>query len=115
MIEECKICGSKKIKEEYSGIIRDGGIGKYTKSPVTMFKCEDCNTIWHEPILDTHNYYESDEYRLSLEDSVEEADFYKIHDKESIDKLSYTGMFLEIRWLQILDADAGHFWIWYLV
>lgn len=43
----CKLCNSKNVNIIYNGKIRDGHVGNYTTSDVQMFKCCDCNTIWH--------------------------------------------------------------------
>lgn len=56
-----------------------------------MYQCNDCDVIWHKPVLENNSYYESEEYRKSLEGTSEENDFYKLHDKESLDKFLYTG------------------------
>lgn len=87
----CSICNSNNIRIIYQGKIRDGGLKRYTKQMVNMYQCQDCDVIWHEPILETKEYYESEEYRNSLEGSSEELNFYKLHDKESLDKFQYTG------------------------
>lgn len=91
MIIYCKLCKSENIKVEYHGLIRDGGLGKYTDDSVTMYRCLACGVIWHEKLLDSLEYYKSDEYRRSLEGTVNEEDFYRLHDKETLAKLSYTG------------------------
>lgn len=88
---KCKICKGESIEIIYHGLIRNGGLGKYTKERVLMYSCKDCGAIWHEPILDNKEYYESQEYRKSLEGTSEEEDFYRLHDKESMDKFTYTG------------------------
>ena len=87
----CKICGSEKVKIVYEGIIRDGGLGKYTDDPVKVWRCMECNAFWHDQTKNLKQYYESNEYRESLEGTVEERDFYELHDKESLDKFKYTG------------------------
>lgn len=87
----CKLCGSKNVVITYKGIIRDGGLGHFTEAPIIMWKCEECKAIWHDPILSNKEYYESQEYRESLEGTSEEVDFYRLHDKESADKFLYTG------------------------
>ena len=73
-------------------MIRNGGLGKYTENAVDMWQCENCGVIWHEPVIeDTKAYYESKEYRNSLEGSTEQEMFYKLHDRETLDKFEYTG------------------------
>lgn len=89
---ECKLCGSKNIKIIYHGIIRNGGLGKYTEKEIPVYQCTACNVIWHDnQFQDSQTYYESAEYRNSLEGSTEEKQFYLLHDKETLDKLLYTG------------------------
>lgn len=85
---KCKLCGSGNVKRIYTGIIRDGGLGQYTKDTVDVFQCKDCDVIWHEnKIDDVKKYYETEEYRKELEGSSEEEKFYELHDKETLDKL----------------------------
>lgn len=88
---KCKICGEKNIKITYNGLIRDGGLGKYTNEPVKMYQCADCDVIWHDRLLNTREYYESQKYRTSLEGTSDEKEFYHLHDKETLDKFQYTG------------------------
>lgn len=88
---KCKVCGGDKIKVAYKGLIRDGGLGKYTKEEVTMWQCKSCDVIWHDVLSDTKKYYESKEYRNKLEGSSDAEIFYKFHDKETFNKLQYTG------------------------
>lgn len=89
---ECKLCNSNHVRITYEGLVRNGGLGKYTKEPVTMWQCENCGVIWHDKVIDdTKQYYESREYRNSLEGSSEADTFYKLHDKETLDKFQYTG------------------------
>lgn len=109
MNKYCPICKGERIKTEYYGTIRNGGLGKYTEKPVEVLRCEDCGVIWHEPLVDTAKYYQSDDYRMSLEDSVDELDFYRLHDKESIDKLQYTGMNFRNRVVADIGCGCGAF------
>lgn len=88
----CMLCGGSDIKITYQGLIRDGGLGRYTKAPVTMWQCGNCGVIWHDPVIDdVGRYYESETYRNSLEGSSDIEDFYRMHDKETLDKFQYTG------------------------
>lgn len=88
---ECKICGNREAGITYKGLIRNGGLGQYTKEEVVMWQCAECDAIWHEPLINNAEYYESQEYRQSLEGTSEEKDFYRMHDKENLDKFRYTG------------------------
>lgn len=89
---KCKLCGSSNVKTIYNGVIRDGGLGQYTNKAVEIFQCNDCDVIWHEnKIEDVKGYYETERYRRELEGGSEEGKFYELHDKETLDKLNYTG------------------------
>lgn len=88
---KCKICGNEKISVVYNGKIRDGKLEHYTDSDVEIYKCDHCKVMWHEPIMNLEQYYESAEYRKSLEGSTDEETFYRLHDKETIEKFRYTG------------------------
>ncbi len=108
-MEICKICGGNDLRIEYDGIIRDGGLGKYTNSPVKMYRCNQCKVIWHEPMKALDEYYTSEEYRMSLEGTVCENDFYNLHDKESVDKLLYTGMVYRNKVVADIGCGCGAF------
>lgn len=89
---KCKICGSENTDIIYNDLIRDGGLGQYTKKPIKIFQCKNCDVIWHDnEIADVKEYYETEEYRNELEGSSKEEKFYELHDKETLDKLNYTG------------------------
>jgi len=89
---QCKICGSKEIRIVYNGKIRNGGVGKYTENNIPIYQCKNCRVLWHETVVvDMKEYYESTEYRNLLEGGSEEADFYRLHDKENMNKFQYTG------------------------
>lgn len=108
-MEQCKICGGSDLSIEYDGIIRDGGLGKYTPKPVKMYRCNQCKVICHEPMMDLDEYYTSKEYRMSLEGTITENDFYNLHDKESIDKLLYTGMVYRNKVVADIGCGCGAF------
>lgn len=67
----CRLCDGENVKTIYNGKIRDGGLGRYTKDDVPIFQCMDCGVIWHEDSRgDIGSYYETEEYRNSLEGGV---------------------------------------------
>lgn len=89
---KCKLCNGQDVGVTWHGYIRDGKVGNLYKNKVCMYKCNDCGTIWHESLQkDSSLYYESEEYRKSLEGTSEIGDFYRMHDGESFDKFLYTG------------------------
>ncbi len=88
---QCKLCGNTDIEIAYKGQIRDGGLNCYTNNEIEMYKCRRCGVIWHEPIHNSETYYESEEYRKSVDLSAETQNYYRLHDKECLDKFQYTG------------------------
>lgn len=88
----CRLCGCGKVSVTYQGPIRDGKVGNLYKDTVSMYRCERCGTIWHENLQeDYETFYESEDYRQSLEGTSSIADFYRMHDAESLAKFHYTG------------------------
>lgn len=89
---DCKLCASKNTTLISNRPIRAGGIGKYTENNVAIYKCEDCGVIWHDNIfMDKQNYYQSSEYRKSMEGTALVEDYYKNHDIRSLEKFKITG------------------------
>lgn len=88
---QCKLCGCNNVSVTYQGLIRDGALGRYTEFPVTMYRCDRCDTIWHEKMINIEDYYETDCYRISLEGTSNEEEFYRLHDGEVLEKFLYTG------------------------
>lgn len=103
----CGLCGSENVEITYEGRIRDGGLGQYTDMDVKIYRCKDCDVIWHEDAIgNLGQYYESKEYRQSLEGSSEEADFYQKHDRETLEKFQYTGTEM-FRGKIVVDVGCG--------
>lgn len=103
----CKLCGSNRLHITYKGKIRNGGLGKYTREDIEIYKCENCDVIWHDAVIDDlEQYYESSEYRDSLEGSSEADIFYKLHDKETLNKFLYTGTDI-FRYKVVADIGCG--------
>ncbi len=107
-MKKCKLCASDRVKIIYNGPIRNGGLGKYTYKDIPIYQCENCNVIWHEKevINDLAKYYQSKDYRNSLEGGSEEEDFYRLHDKENLNKFQYTGTDI-FRHKRIADVGCG--------
>lgn len=104
---KCRICGSRKVAVIYDGIIRDGGLGKYTKENIPMYQCDECKVIWHDVVdADVAAYYESTQYRDSMEGTSEIEEFYRLHDKESLAKFTYTGT-MRFRNKNVADIGCG--------
>lgn len=102
----CKLCNSMNTKIIYKGKIRDGHVGNYTSSDVEMYQCEDCKTIWHIDGINHVDYYESKNYRDSLEGTTDIKDFYKMHDIENAEKFRYIGID-GLRGKKVADVGCG--------
>lgn len=103
----CSLCKDSDIKIIYNGKIRNGRLGQYTDSDVKIYQCMACNVIWHKSSeKNLQKYYESVEYRQSLEGSSEEDEFYRRHDGETLDKFLYTGTAI-YRGKTVADIGCG--------
>lgn len=90
---KCQVCGCGNIKIIYDGLIRNGGLGFYTDGKVPVYQCDKCHVIWHDKVIENlDQYYQSVEYRESLEGDSDIDKFYQRHDFENADKLKYTGV-----------------------
>lgn len=89
---KCKLCKSQDVEMIYNGTIRNGGLKKFTDFDVPMYQCNGCGVIWHENTFDNlSTYYESPEYRSTIEGNLDEEQYFAIHDKDSLQKFIYTG------------------------
>lgn len=89
---ECKLCKSQNLIVTYNGHIRNGSFGNLTQKEYNVYKCKDCGVIWHENSeCDYEKYYESEVYRMTLEKESNIENYYSLHDKETLEKLTFTG------------------------
>ncbi len=103
----CKLCDSNNVKRIYNGKIRNGGLGKYSDENISIYQCGECEVIWHANCsMENIDYYESTKYRDSLEGSSDIEQFYRLHDKETMQKFMYTGTDI-FRHKVIADIGCG--------
>jgi hypothetical protein len=104
---KCKLCGSANTKIEYYGKLKTNLVPPLaqTEDETDVFKCNDCGVIWHNYVL-PDNYYTSDAYRTMLENSNELEVHYRLHDREVLKKLSWTGTDI-FRHKVVADIGAG--------
>lgn len=103
----CQICGSIETEVIYDDCIRDGASGTLTKEKYQMYRCNECGTIWHK--IDSkrnEKFYQSIEYREKLEDSACMESYHRLHDKEVLEKLQYTGTDI-YRDARVADIGCG--------
>lgn len=104
---KCPVCGKKSVQVEYRGYIRDGKVMSVTEEEKVLYRCTNCCVIWHDREgKDFRQYYESEAYRMELEGTSAIDDFYKAHDRESLEKLTYTGTDI-YRNKKVMDVGCG--------
>ena len=101
----CMICGNNTVRVIYNDYIRDGEPNTLTSRRYEIYQCEKCNTIWHEINKEENAmYYQSRIYRERLEKSASLESYQKLHDKEVLEKLEYTGTDI---YRNAISADIG--------
>lgn len=104
---ECKICGCRKIDTIWNDRIRNGKFGQLTETPVKMYQCGDCGTIWHDVDATGYaDYYESEQYRQETNGGVAAEFFYQSFDEEVLRKLTWIGT-SEIRGKIVADVGCA--------
>lgn len=89
---KCDICGCNLVEIIYDDFIRNGAVGNLTREKYKMYKCKECDVIWHDnEVGGNSEFYESTEYRMQLEKNDGINTYYMLHDKEVLDKFQYTG------------------------
>jgi SAM-dependent methyltransferase len=76
----CAICGSQSWQSAYTGPVRNGAFGALTE-PATIAQCGGCGV---QRLSEQHcipdSFYETDEYRATLDQQLSEDAFYEAHD-----------------------------------
>jgi SAM-dependent methyltransferase len=99
----CKICESTDIHVYYQGPIRNGSFGNLSES-VDVFECNHCKVKWHQAAKNLDKFYETSEYRNSVNGSDYLQHQEELYDSTIRQKLIYTGT--EI-WRNKTVADIG--------
>lgn len=100
---QCKICSHDQLSTIYQGPIRKGRFGDLTPDHHDIWKCESCGSGFLDVVHDA-SFYESDDYRKSVDCDSEPSDFYANHDVEQLQNLSHTGT---DQWRDQVVADVG--------
>lgn len=88
---QCKICNTDRVRIIFNDHIRNGKVGVMTETPVVIYQCENCKTIWHKGLKEEKKFYQDGVYRQSMGEHSESEEFYRLHDAESMEKFKYTG------------------------
>ena len=105
-IETCTLCDSADYATIYNGKIRDGSFGKVTKQEYEVVRCKKCGLVRLLHIPFNKDFYETDEYRESYNDTHNVSDYIDMHDHEQANRLTNIGM-ESIRNKVVLDYGCG--------
>ena len=101
--EPCRICNASEWHILYEGPIRLGKFGEYSKVSHVVWRCSKCQSGF---IARTPLNYEKSDYREMVDDCDLPSHFYKLHDKEQVEKLQILGS-EDIRGKIIADVGCG--------
>ncbi len=91
MNEICPICAIARWTQAYGGRIRRGQFGDWIVG--TVWRCESCGLEYLPPSQsDLKGFYESEEYRRSVDAGADVETFRRLHDATSV------------RWLGMIDG-----------
>lgn len=103
----CRICDSKDLSSIFNGKIRDGKFGNLTKESHIVLKCQRCGSAFLEDKgYSSKEFYESSEYRESVNNAPDPLTYQKNHDWEQIRHLEMAGT-KDIRGKRIMDVGCG--------
>src|SRR3954471_5165540 len=101
----CPICSSTHLVQAYQGKVRAGRFGNVVEAVV--WRCSSCEMEWLPPTQpDLARFYESDEYRVSVDGHADPAEFHRLHDANSVRWLTQIDGAL-LRGATIADVGCG--------
>ena len=101
----CPICTATPLAPAHQGKVRAGRFGNLVEA--TVWRCARCEMEWLAPTQpDLARFYESDEYRASVDGSVDPAEFHRLHDANSVRWLGQIDGAL-LRGATIADVGCG--------
>jgi len=105
-LTKCNLCEDVRVSLIYDGPIRSGTHGKYTSELHRVVKCEGCGLVRLEKNPVGMAFYQSNEYRLTYNDTDEVAEYEEVHDIEQPSRLEYHGV-ESFRNKVVLDHGCG--------
>lgn len=103
---KCKICNSSDTDSIYKGRLRSGSFGKQTTYEDNVLLCNNCKTIFLQNTKLKDDFYESDEYRASYNETFSKQDICKKSNGESERRLKKITMERMIDKV-VIDIGAG--------
>lgn len=92
----CKICGHTSHSLIYQGPIRAGKFGNLSQESHSVFRCQRCHAACLDTVVSSvadsssqEKFYESDDYRKSVDSHESPVAFYLLHDAEQIQSLPF--------------------------
>jgi 2-polyprenyl-3-methyl-5-hydroxy-6-metoxy-1,4-benzoquinol methylase len=103
----CLICGNEDLVVEYEGKIRVGKYRSLSDTDHRIMRCTRCGCACLPDFIGkSAAFYETEEYRNSVDGSVVIADFHKIHDREQSAALAAIGL-ERFRDKTVMDVGCG--------
>lgn len=103
----CPICDASSFSEVYSGPVRNGGVESGVIDGFRIIECEKCRIFFLYPRHDpSYEYYESDQYRIEYDGTIDEYSFMQKYDSEQNDRISKIGI-ENIRNKRLMDVGCG--------
>lgn len=104
-LEACKICNVSDWSVSYAGPIRLGQFGQYRDAVVS--RCNSCQVEYLPPKRDNiMEFYQSGEYRESVDEGSNIETFLQLHDAEHLNDLKFLKS-IPIRGKVIADVGCG--------
>jgi len=105
-VTECSLCPESGYDIIYDDFIRDGVFGRKTKIKHKVVKCKGCELVrlLENPL--TMEYYQSDNYRNSYNETSHVSDYIEVHDIEQMPRLNKISV-QAFRDKTILDHGCG--------
>lgn len=104
---ECKICKNTSFSNVFSGKIRDGKFGNFTKESHNVLGCANCGAQFLEDKgYSAKEFYESSDYRESVNSAPDVVSYQNNHDWEQIRHLMMAGT-RDVRNKTIMDIGCG--------
>jgi SAM-dependent methyltransferase len=103
----CLICGSDDLVVKYEGKIRVGKYRNLSETDHRIMRCPRCGCAWLPDFIGkSAAFYETEEYRNSVDGSGLIADFHRIHDREQNALVAAIGL-EKFRDKTVMDVGCG--------
>lgn len=89
----CKLCGAAGVYTVFEDRIRTGSVGSMSDCTYKVLECTECGVQYLSPFPDMgQDFYVSEQYRQTYDNSDDINTYFKKHDDDQISKISRIGM-----------------------